>query len=228
MATIAQRNPLEPVSDDTVVERVLGGDTECFEIIMRRYNQRLYRVTRSILRDDAEAEDVVQDAYVRAYQNLAQFAGRAKFSTWLTRIAVHEALARSRKRQRWEEFDSMPEDTEHQPTQPEAQNPERAASTSEVRALLEDAIGAIPANYRVVFVMREVEEMSTEETADALDLTVENVKIRLHRAKAALRREIFARAGEQAPQAYLFPATRCDRVVARVFARIAELSAIQP
>src|SRR5438034_8223556 len=98
-------NSTEPLSDVEVVHRVLDGETALFELIMRRYNQRLYRIARAILRDDAEAEDVMQDAYVRAYQHLAQFAGHSQFSTWLTRIAIHEALARVRRRNRVEQLE---------------------------------------------------------------------------------------------------------------------------
>lgn len=219
-STVVNPQALSSMTDEEVVRRVLEGDTAVFELIMRRYNQRLYRIARSILRDDAEAEDVVQDAYVRAYEHLNQFAGLAKFSTWLSRIAVHEALARARRRDRIEELDAMPETNPYQPTEPVEASPERLASNAEVRTLLEDAIASLPLNYRTVFVMREVEELTTEETAETLDLTIENVKIRLHRAKAMLRRELYARAGANAAQAYPFPATRCDRLVAAVMARI--------
>src|SRR5438270_13259331 len=102
--TLENFNGTEPLSDEEVVRRVLAGETALFEIIMRRYNQRLYRMTRAILRDDSEAEDVMQDAYVRAYEHLSQFAGRSQFSTWLTRIAIHEALGRSKRRRRTEQF----------------------------------------------------------------------------------------------------------------------------
>ncbi len=211
------------LSDEEVVERVLAGDRALFEVVMRRYNQRLYRIARAILRDDAEAEDVMQETYVRAYQHLGQFAGRAKFSTWLSRIAVHEALARARRRQRFEEFDSMPDDSDYQPRLSLSDSPEHQASGAELRGILEEAIATLPLKYRTVFVMREVEELTTEETAQSLEVSEENVKVRLHRAKAMLRRELFARAGAVSSQAYLFPATRCDRVVAAVLARISAL-----
>ena len=105
-ATLLEQARKEDWSDEQVVERVLGGDTALYELLMRRHNQRLYRIARAILRDDVEAEDVMQDAYVRAYQNLASFEGRAKFATWLTRIAIHEALSRSRRRSKFQSFDS--------------------------------------------------------------------------------------------------------------------------
>lgn len=213
----------ETLTDEQVVERVLGGDTASFEIIMRRYNQRLYRAARSILRDDHEAEDVMQDAYVRAYQHLRQFQGRAKFSTWLIRIAVHEALARVRRRERFVEPspDATEDPMNHVPDH--LPNPEQSASSGELARLLEQAIDSLPAPYRSVFMLRDVEELSTEETAGCLEITEENVKTRLHRARAMLRRELYSRAGANGPAAFSFMADRCDRVVRRVFERIADL-----
>ncbi|HXE91126.1 MAG TPA: RNA polymerase sigma factor [Terriglobales bacterium] len=211
------------LSDEEIVARVLAGDRALFEILMRRYNQRLYRVARAILREDAEAEDVMQEAYVRAYEHLDQFAGRAKFSTWLTKIAVHEALARAQKRGRFDGLDSIADlegDIMASLSKPE-QTPERAAAQGETARLLEQSIEALPAAYRSVLVLRDVEEMSTAETAEALGLTESNVKIRLHRAHALLRRELYARAGAKSVDAFQFHASRCDRVVENVMARIA-------
>lgn len=215
----------EALTDEDVVERVLAGETAWFEVIMRRYNQRLFRTARSIVHDADEAEDIIQDAYVRAYQHLRQFAGRAKFSTWLTRIAVHEALARVHRRRRFE--DASPERESHGdpmndlPTN--IPDPERIAATGELGRLLEQAIDALPDAYRSVFMLRDVEELSTEETAACLEITEENVKTRLHRARAMLRRDLYARAGASSPAAFSFMAARCDRVVAAVFDRIATL-----
>jgi RNA polymerase sigma-70 factor (ECF subfamily) len=223
--SVVQKSGTEALTDEQVVERVLAGDTACFEIVMRRYNQRLYRVARSILRDDHEAEDVMQDAYVRAYEHLRQFQGRAKFSTWLTRIAVHEALARARRRGRFldSSCDGNEDPMNRIPTS--IPSPEQAAFTGELGRLLEQAIDVLPDAYRSVFILRDVEEMSTEEAAGCLEITEENVKTRLHRARAMLRRELFARAGANSPSAFPFMAERCDRVVLRVFERIAALSA---
>ena len=203
--------------------RVLGGETALFEIIMRRYNQRLYRVARSILRNDAEAEDVMQDAYVRAYQHLDQFAGRAKFATWLTRIAVHEALARVRRRSRVQELDAEPYGGNMDPLSAKTPDPEQQASDRELLVLLQSAVLALPANYRSVLVLRDIEEMSTADTAEALELSEENVKVRLHRARALLRRELFARAGAQRGNAFSFMGARCDRMVEAVMRRLATL-----
>jgi RNA polymerase sigma-70 factor, ECF subfamily len=212
----------EPLSDEEVVTRVLAGDTGMFEVIMRRHNQRLYRVARAILRNDGEAEDVMQDAYVRAYEHLNQFAGKAKFSTWLTRIAVHESLARQHRGSRYQDLDPMsePEGDRMDSFASLAPDPEQQASNSELRKLLEHAVEKLPDAYRAVFMLRDVEEMSTSEAAYALEITEENVKIRLHRARALLRKGLYAQAGKQNRQTFSFHALRCDRVVKNVFARI--------
>ncbi len=222
MSTLAvmERAKLEGWTDEQVVARVLQGDTEMFEIIMRRYNQRLYRVARAILRDDGEAEDVMQDAYVRAFQHLDQFAGRAKFSTWLTRIAVNEALARAHRQTRFDGLEELVETHGDSMMASQAPSPEQQTSNGELKHLLEAAMLALPEHYRAVLVMRDVEEMSTAEAAACLDLSEENVKVRLHRARALLRRELYSRAGENASAAFPFYAPRCDRVVKVVFERI--------
>jgi RNA polymerase sigma-70 factor (ECF subfamily) len=215
---------LEPasLSDEDVVARVLAGDVAAFEILMRRHNQRLYRVACAILRDPAEAEDVIQDAYVRAYEHLHQFAGQARFTTWLSRIAMNEALSRRRRRRRYEEAGAMSETAADRMDRFPAAgpDPEQQASTSELRRLLEQAIGSLPQTYRVVLMLRDVEGMDTTETALTLAISEENVKIRLHRARAMLRRKLFATVGEQRTEAFLFHAVRCDRVVRNVLARI--------
>jgi RNA polymerase sigma-70 factor (ECF subfamily) len=212
-------------TDNEIVERVKAGDTALYEIIMRRYNQRLYRVARAILRDDAESEDVMQDAYVRAYEHLDQFAGRAQFSTWLTRIAVHEALARLRLRTRNPQLDDIDDDGEPSmnlaATSP---GPEENVSRAETRHLLEEAVLGLPEQYRIVVTLRDIEELSTTETAAALDLTEENVKVRLHRGRALARNLLLSRVGAGAKHAFPFMGARCDRVVAAVFARLATLN----
>jgi RNA polymerase sigma-70 factor (ECF subfamily) len=220
--TLLARAAQEGWTDEDVVQRVLEGDTPLYEILMRRYNQRLYRVARAILRDDGEAEDVMQDAFVRAYQHLAAFEGRAKFATWLTRIAIHEALARSRRRERMQPLETTEESRGDVMSTLEAPSPtpERSAYDRELGVVLEKAILQLPEDYRLVFTLREVNEMSTAETAACLNLTEENVKVRLHRARALLRRELFAQAGATAAHAFQFHALRCDRVVKGVFRRI--------
>lgn len=215
----------EACSDEEIVDRVRRGDTALYEIIMRRYNQRLYRVARAILRNNAEAEDVMQDAYVRAYQHLDQFAGRALFSTWLTRIAVHEALSRLRLRNRNQQLDDTGQDGEISMNMVETSpDPEQSASRAELSHLLEEALLDLPEHYRTVVMLRDVEGMSTTETAMALDLTEENVKIRLHRGRALARGWIVERVGTKVKDAFPFMGVRCDRVVHGVLSRLAELS----
>jgi RNA polymerase sigma-70 factor (ECF subfamily) len=211
-------------TDREIVERVKAGDIALYEIIMRRYNQRLYRVARAILRDDAEAEDVMQDAYVRAFQHLDQFAGRAPFSAWLTRIAVHEALGRVRLRDRYSQLDDAAHDGEFSMNMVETSpDPEQSASRAELGQLLEEALLGLPEQYRIVVMLRDVEELSTSETAAALELTEQNVKVRLHRGRSMARRWLFARVGTHAKNAFPFMGARCDRVVHSVFARLEEL-----
>jgi RNA polymerase sigma-70 factor (ECF subfamily) len=218
---ILEKARSEGWTDEEIVDRIRAGETALYEIIMRRYNQRLYRVARGILRDDHEAEDVMQDAYVRAYQHLEQFARRAPFSTWLTRIAVHEALARVRKRNRMESIDD--EEAEGalvmNLAEPSA-DPERSASTSELGHLLEEALLTLPDPLRVVVMLRDVEELNTEETAEALEISEDNVKIRLHRGRAMMRGWLFERVGARAKDAFPFMGARCDRVVRNVLARV--------
>jgi len=213
-------------TDEEVVERVKAGETALYEIVMRRYNQRLYRVARAILHDDAEAEDVMQDAYVRAYQHLDQFAGRAPFSAWLTRIAVHEALARLRLRNRSQQLEDTGQDGEFFMTMAETSlDPEQSASTAELGQLLEEAVLGLPEQFRTVVMLRDVEELSTSQTASALDLSEENVKVRLHRGRAMLRNWLLARVGAKAKNAFPFMGVRCDRVVHGVFLQLAERNA---
>jgi RNA polymerase sigma-70 factor, ECF subfamily len=216
-------------TDEEVIARVRAGDTGLYELVMRRYNQRLYRIARAILRDDAEAEDVMQDAYVRAYQHLQQFAGLSPFSAWLTRIAVNEALARLRSRNRTDQLDDNGQNGEFMMTMAESPlDPEQSASRAELGRLLEEAVLGLPQNLRTVIMLRDVEDLSTSETATALGLTEENVKVRLHRGRALLREWLFGRVGAEAKKAFPFMGVRCDRVVHGVLLRLAELSASHP
>ena len=212
----------EAMSDEDVVRQVLAGEITFFEILMRRYNRRLYRVARSILGDDSEAEDVIQDSYVRAYTHLNQFAGEARFSTWLTKIAVHEALARLRHRGRFVEIDSTPgaERDDMSLFTSKTRDPEQQVLARELNVVLEAAVDALPEAYRSVFMLRDVEEMSTAETAECLDISEEAVKTRLHRARALLREELYARIGIATAESFQFAGSRCDRVVSAVFKRI--------
>ena len=195
-----------------------------FEVIMRRYNQRLFRVALSILSNVDEAEDVTQDAYVRSYTHLDQFEGRAKFSTWLTKIAVHEALARLRARRKTVEIDAMSGAAEDgMVLESKSPSPEQEVMTHTIKIVLESAIEKLPETYRSVFMMREVEGMSTAETAECLDLSEESVKVRLHRARSMLRKHIYEQTGAATVGAFQFLGARCDRMVASVFERIHSL-----
>ena len=211
------------LSDEEVVTRVREGETGLFEILMRRYNQRLFRVTRSILSDDSEAEDVIQDAYVRAYIHLDQFEGRARFSTWLTRIAVHEAIARSQKRQRFVAINEFPLNEDRINLKSDTPSPEEEVHTRTIRMVLETALDNLPANYRLVLVMRDVEGMSTAETADLLEVSEESVRVRLHRARSMMRRQIYEQTGASTSAAFHFAGARCDQLVSAVLEKIRAL-----
>lgn len=223
MSTIAivQRAALEAWTDEDTVRRVLAGEIGAFEVIMRRYNQRLYRVALSIVGESSEAEDVVQDAYVRAFEHLSQFAGRAKFSTWLTRIAVNEALSRARRNRKNDSLEAFMDESGELNMTSRIPDPEKIAAESESKRLLEQALLALPPAYRTVIMLRDVEEMSTSETAEVLEVSEENLKVRLHRARAALREELYELLGPETQHAFAFGAARCDRVVAAVFSRLA-------
>lgn len=222
IATLEQATT-EAWSDEEIVERVLAGETQLYELIMRRYNQRLYRAVRAILRDESETEDVMQDAYVRAFQHLNQFAGRSSFSTWLTRIAVHESFARLRKRGRLSQLDEGSSEADTSMLYSKSENPEQQTSNAELGSLLEEAILSLPEQFRAVVMLRDVEEMSTAETADALEISEENVKTRLHRGHALLRKNLQARVSSNATSAFPFMGERCDRVVAHVLECIKSL-----
>ena len=209
------------LADEEVVRRVRRGETALFEILMRRYNQRLFRVARAIVREDAEAEDVLQQAYVNAYTHLDQFAGQARFATWLTRITTYEAFARLRRRGRHAEKSAMGEFEDTAAGIPAAEpDPERQAFAGELRRVLEASLDALPEAYRSVFVLRDVEGLSTAEAAECLEVSEDVVKTRLHRARAVLREELFERAGLSARSVFSFAGDRCDRIVAAVLTRL--------
>ena len=202
------------LTDEEIVQRVLGGETALFELLMRRYNRRLYRIARAISGDAAEAEDVTQDAYVRAFEHMDQFSGRARFSTWLTRIAVHEASARVRRRRRRADIEeSMPRVTS-------VLSPEQRAADHEIGRAIEAAVGKLPETYGAVFMLREVEGLSTADAAECLSLSEDAVKTRFFRARALLRQELLERAGLVSAELFPLHLSRCDRVVAAVLARL--------
>lgn len=217
-------------TDAEVVDRVCRGETELFEVLMRRYNQKLYRAARSVFPSDpVEAEDVVQDAWVRAFAHLSQFEGRSSLPTWLVRITLHEAWARARRLRRSEPLGDVDSDVPDAAERRKeftmsysspAPDPETGAAGTEMRGILEAAVAALPESYRTVFVLRAVEDMSTEETAESLEISPDAVKTRLHRARGMLRKELFARAGASQAALYPFLGARCDRIVAAVLSRV--------
>jgi RNA polymerase sigma-70 factor (ECF subfamily) len=196
-----------------------------FEPLMRRYNQRLFRVARAILKDDADAEDALQDAYVQAYRKLGDFRGDAELSTWLTRIVINQALMRLRRRTR--ERVVVPFGDRGDAAAPEvevaderAESPSDAALRGEVRRALERRIDELPEAFRTVFVMREVEDMSARETADALGIPEATVRTRLFRARALLRAALDRDIDTAQGRVFSFDGARCDRIVAAVLARL--------
>jgi RNA polymerase sigma-70 factor (ECF subfamily) len=216
------------LSDEQLVSQVLLGQTALFEVLMRRYNERVYRAVRSVVRDEGEAEDVMQQAYVNAFTHLGQFNGAARFSTWLTRIAINEALARVRRRGWYEPFDEELSNVEPFMFRNPAENPEQQAFSRELAGLLEWAIDNLPNGAREVFVLREVEGLSTAEAAECLGVSEDVVKTRLSRGRAQLRRLLMERTGAAAPEAFRFYRPRCDRIVAHVLAVIGDRSPSAP
>ena len=219
------------VDDDAnLARRIAERDERAFEIVMRAHNRQLYRVARSILRDDEEAEDAVQEAYLAGYRNIGSFRGGAKLSTWLTRIVINEAYARLRKQKH--AFVVLPLEaarpaSEHGERQPEEEfmaddneRPENAALRAELRQLLERRIDALPEQFRTVFILRDVEEMSVEETAECLDLPAATVRTRAFRARALLRESLSRDIDVATADAFAFAGKRCDRIVSAVLNRV--------
>ena len=227
MASAGDWNRAEgTASDMDIVQRVLDGDTASFELIMRRYNRRLYRIARSVLRNDADAEDVVQDAYIRAYEHLSGFEGKGAFSAWLTKIALNEALGRLRGADAARSRISFDDPEESEEANYMANlitslpSPEQNAARGEVRHLLESAIDALPDAYRMTFILCGVEEMSVAETADCLDVEQATVKTRYHRARNILRHQLSSLVDSTVGEVFSFDGARCDRIVSGVFLRL--------
>ena len=208
------------LEDAEVVRRVRAGETALFEVLLRRHDQRVYRTVRAILRDEGEAEDAMQQAWLQVYLHLGEFQGTAAFSTWLVRIAANEALQRLRRRARLAPVAAAPEEDRMDPG---AEDPEERAAAREAVRLVERAVDRLPPIYRAVFVLRDVEGLSTAETAGALGIGEDAAKVRLHRARAILRGALEEQVGRAARDAFQFLAPRCNRVVAAVMTAIARL-----
>ena len=222
----------DKLPDAELARRVAAGSHEAFTFLMRRYNQVLYRAARSVLKDDAEAEDAVQEAYLLAYRAIGKFRGDAKLSTWLVRITVNESIARLRKRNRTAEVIRL--DGEAEPDSETAETnmkesateqPERAAIRAQARRLLEAKIDELPDAFRTVFVLRAIEEMTVEETAVALAIPEATVRTRFFRAKSLLREALAREIDFGFGDAFAFAGERCDRIVANVLARLKDLQA---
>jgi RNA polymerase sigma-70 factor (ECF subfamily) len=217
---------LSALEDADLVRMALQRQEGAFRIIMQRHNRRLYRCVRSIVRDDSEAEDIVQEAYVNAFSNFATFRGDASLVTWLTRIALNEALARVRRRRPTLEWAALDTDKcdEAQiipfPLMAMNTDPERTAAQREIRRLIERAIDDLPEPFRVVFVMREIEDMSIEETADFLGLRQATVKTRLHRARRLLRKALDTQLATTLTDAFPFDGVRCARMTDTILWRL--------
>jgi len=203
-------NPL--LTDIDIIKQVQSGDTNLYEVIVRRYNDRLYRIARSIVKDSDETEDVMQEAYIKAFENLGQFKGTAKFSTWLTKILINEALARVRFMNKANEIHY--ENEIMIPVSNSIESPENAEIRKNIGNLLELAIEKLPQKYRLVFIMREVEGLSVSETAELLSISDENVKVRLHRAKSNLRNLL--KDSLKGISIYEFRDPRCNRISEKV------------
>ncbi len=209
----------ETVTDKEIITKVLNGDKELYAVLVRRYNQRLYRIAMSILDNDAEAEDVMQTAYINAYMNLAKFTFRSEFSTWLTRILINESLLRVKKKKRSVSMtDNLIDMHLSQQQFPYHKTPEGKTINGELREVLQKAIQSLPDKYRNVFVMREIEGMNVSETKQCLGISEVNVKVRLNRAKAILRDLLSSHYKKE--DVFHFHLTRCDLMITNVLAGI--------
>jgi RNA polymerase sigma-70 factor (ECF subfamily) len=218
---------VEDLDDEALVALARGSEKAAFREIMQRHNRRLYRIARSVLRDDSEAEDVVQEAYLRAFAHLDRFRGEARLSTWLTRITLNEALGRLRQRRPFVDLaavDSIDDQGEARviffPSARQDGDPEAAAARAEVQRLLERAVDWLPDPFRTVFVLRDIEEMSIEETASHLGLRPETVKTRLHRARRLLRQSLDKTLSSALTDVFPFAGARCARITQAVLERI--------
>jgi RNA polymerase sigma-70 factor (ECF subfamily) len=218
---------LGALDDVALVQLARQRNANAFRIIMQRNNQRLYRVARSVVQDDSEAEDVVQQAYVNAFGSLGSFRGNSSLPTWLTRITLNEAFVRLRRRRPLVDLEVLDADAATAtsqvipfPLMSESVDPERAAAQSQIRLFIERAIDDLPEIFRVVFVMRDVEEMSIEETADFLGLPPATVKTRLHRARRQLRRALDEKLASTLTEAFPFEGKRCQRMTDKVLERL--------
>jgi len=213
------------IGDIELVRRALARDEAAVRAIVQANNRRLFRIARGILRNDSEAEDVVQEAYVRALTHLEGFRGDSSLSTWLSRIVMNEAMGRLRGRRPTLGLSSLPEHGREAeiiqfPAASATSDPEKSMAQREIREVVEHAIDELPEPFRLVFITRVIEEMNVEETAALLDLKPETVKTRLHRARAMLRENVEKKIGPVILNAFPFAGQRCERLTAAVLKRI--------
>ena len=215
------------LDDAELARRISASDQAAFEMLMRQHNSKLFRVARSILKDDAEAEDTLQDAYLDAYRHMGQFRGGARLGTWLVRIVINHSLMRLRKQKRHRVVVSFnagnasePDRTEADVADDKAEPPPHTAMRAELRRILERRIDQLPVAFRTVFVMRDVEDMTVQETADCLSIPSATVRTRLFRARALLREALARDMDVAAGDVFGFAGDRCDRIVARVLATV--------
>lgn len=219
--------PAQHLSDMEIVQRILANEESAFELLMRRYNRPLYRTARSILKDDAEAEDALQESYILAYRALGKFRGESALATWLTRIVVNESIARSRKTSRRAEVIQLGIEPGHNENAGEEimngskpEQPEQALFRSEARRLVERKIDDLPNSFRTVFILRAMEEMTVEETASCLDIPEATVRTRYFRARGMLREALSREIDYAFEDAFSFDGARCDRIVATTLSRL--------
>lgn len=210
-----RRLPTPAMKDELIISSILGGKKNDYELLIRRYNERLYRIGISILKNEEEVEDAMQETYIKAYQQLKNFKMQSQFSTWLSRIMINESLGKLRRRKKHVEYSEIESETQYGKNQSvvsfNAVTPEKQILQKELKHILESAIQQLPQKYQTVFVMREIEGMDVRETAECLKISTENVKVRLHRAKEILKTRLTF--FSQEPELLTFQDTRCDRIV---------------
>ncbi|WP_228535747.1 RNA polymerase sigma factor [Noviherbaspirillum malthae] len=234
MTTAAAKEARQGASDLDVIQRVLGGEKNAFELLMRRYNRPLYRTARSILKDDADAEDALQESYLLAYRNLHLFRGDSSLATWLTRIVVNESVARLRKTARRAQIielgaNKVSDEHRYEDAMPSmspmtAEPPEHSTARAEMRGMIERKIDALPESFRVVFMLRAIEEMTVEETAACLGIPEATVRTRYFRAKSLLRESLSREIDFALEEAFAFDGARCDRIVEGVMQTLSDPS----
>ncbi|MEW5800345.1 MAG: RNA polymerase sigma factor [Bacteroidota bacterium] len=213
-----RRLPPPTMNDEVIISSILSGKKDDYELLIRRYNERLYRIGISILKNEEEVEDAMQESYIKAYQQLKTFKMKSQFSTWLSRIMINESLSKLKRKKNHVEYSEIEPEPQHgeflHASASNTVTPEKQLLQKELKNILESAILQLPQKYQTVFVMREIEGMDIRETAECLKISTENVKVRLHRAKEILKSRL--KFFSQQPELFSFQDTRCDRIVLAV------------